>query len=281
MKIEKIIAIVGIVLLGTFLFFACDKIDEDKQREKTASGGGELAGWEGKYVVLEDFTGVRCVNCPKAATAAKAIKDLMGDRLILIELHPSEHSLTKPYSGDSDLTNATAKVYYDYWKVQGLPSGMLNRQQQPGKTSGAPDQWMGLAMAIYKEKPAATMEMTATLSGEAINVSVNGEFKENYTVDGDINLITMVLEDNFSVTQTIQGAPPQKGYIHSHVLRKAVGGDWGVKVLDTKPALGTKISHTTNVDIDAIWKKENLSIVVLLCNSETKEILQAAHAKIK
>lgn len=262
---------------GAWIWTACDKIPEDETRISS-----DLPEWQGKTVVLEDFTGVGCTNCPDAANIAHGLQTLMGDKLIVVELHGETETITASLvapqeEGDSDLRNAAAADYSTYWKVAGLPCGLINRQQAPGAVLSR-TRWRGTAIGVYGEVPVATIEATASLSGSTISVSANGLFPKTYECN-DIRVLAMVLEDGFSVTQ-IDNGEKRAGYIHNHVLRHVIGDTWGGKVLDAVPADSTRFDYTGTVNVESGWNKANLSVAVLLCNNETKEILNAAKVKL-
>lgn len=275
--------IMGLLAIGcaltALLWTACDKIPDDETRIVS-----DLPEWQGKTVVLEDFTGVGCVNCPNAAEIAHALQTLMGDKLILVELHPDATStlasLTAPLAPeDADLRNALATTYATFWKVEGLPAGLVNRKQASGEALPRA-RWRGQAISVYGEIPSATVEATATLSGSSVAVSVSGTFSQAYTAEEGIHVLAMVLEDGFSVTQRMPGGD-QPGYAHNHVLRATIGDVWGNKVLDAGAvASGTTFSYTGTVGVDAAWNAANISVAVLVCDAKTKEILNAAKVKL-
>lgn len=276
----KIIGVAALMFgLGAWVWTACDKIPDDEMRIAS-----DLPEWQGKTVVLEDFTGVGCVNCPNAAEIAHGLQTLMGDKLIVVELHPDNtsqlSSLTAPLAeGDADLRSAMATTYATFWKVEGLPAGLINRQQASGETVQR-GRWRGQAISVYGEVPVATVEATASLSGSSIAVSASGAFSQAYTAEEGLHVLVMVLEDGFAVTQRTPGGD-QAGYAHNHVLRAVVGDVWGNKVLDAGAiASGTAFTYTGNVGVDAAWKTANLSVAVLLCDAKTKEILNAAKVQL-
>lgn len=262
---------VGLLALSAGVWTACDKIPENETRTELPVA---LPEWHGKYVVLEDFTGVRCVNCPAAALVARSIKSIMKDSVILVELHPQKPmSLTRPHGDDPDFRTEAAQSYSDYWKVPGLPRGMVNRRQAPGQllTEGT---WLGTAMEVFAEEPFCTVSATASLSGATVTAKIQGVFTQDYTEAGDIHVITMLLEDGFVVTQSVQGGE-DPAFSRNHVLRTTFGSEWGAKVLDAKPAAEQTFELETSVEVDAAWKTDNLSVVVLVTNAETREILNA------
>ncbi|MDE6514474.1 MAG: Omp28-related outer membrane protein [Bacteroidales bacterium] len=278
MKTKIIASALLLFGFGAWVWTACDKIPEDETRISS-----DLPEWQGKTVVLEDFTGVGCTNCPNAAEIAHGLQTLMGDKLIVVELHGQTETVTASLvgpqaDGDPDLRNAAAAVYSTYWKVAGLPCGLINRQQAPGEVLSRA-RWRSTAIGVYGEAPVATIEATASLSGSTITVEAKGSFPQAYQSKGEIRVLTMILEDGFSVTQIVSGTATP-GYIHNHVLRHVIDEAWGVKVLDANPAANSMFNYTGTVNVQSNWNKDNLSVAVLLCDNDTKEILNAAKVKL-
>src|SRR5688572_21847715 len=54
-----------------------------------------------KNVVLEEFTGARCVNCPQGHVLLDNLENQHGERFIAISNH--SEFLAEPYEGDHDL----------------------------------------------------------------------------------------------------------------------------------------------------------------------------------
>lgn len=273
--------------LGAGVWMACDKIPDDQMRgepqiilsydyHKDDSPIDENI----QYVVLEDFTGVRCINCPKAAVVAHTLQNKLKNQLIVIGSHPSGSGLTPPYTGDADLRSETSQIYYEFWKEPGLPAGLVNRRQE--KTMNF-NNWTAEVEAVAAEKPVATVnQVKATIADGKIAVEASGYFREAYTKDGDINIVLLVLEDCFDVYQYGDEESKEKhNYHHDHVLRTSIGDAWGVKVLDAKPAAEAKFTHTATVELNPVWKTNKLSVVALLTNASTREVINAAKVKVK
>ena len=274
--------------LGLSLWTACDKIPDDEMR----TGPEKIAPYDPEedvpivdtlqYIVLEDFTGVRCVNCPKAATIAHTLQAQYQHQLILIELHPEKSSLTKPYTGDVNLQNAAAQTYYEYWNSPALPAGLVNRRQA---TTLDKDNWAGVVETVATEKPVATVnEVSAKLADNKITVAASGYFHEDYAATGAINMMVMVLEDGFSVRQEGNDESKEKhNYPHNHVLRATIGDAWGTKI-DVAPKAGQTFelpATASSIEVDEAWNTDELSVVFLLTDADTRAVLNAAKVKVK
>ena len=49
-----------------------------------------------RKVLVEEFTGVRCVNCPAGASELDNLRGIYGDRLVVVSIHTGDFST--PYS---------------------------------------------------------------------------------------------------------------------------------------------------------------------------------------
>lgn len=284
----RIISILALLFgLGTLVWTACDKVKDGEMRElqqvvlpydpdEDAPIIDSIT-----YVVLEDFTGVRCVNCPKAAVIAHTLQAQYKSQLILVELHPAKSGLTIPYTGDSNLRSDIAQTYFETWNSPSLPAGLVSRRQTNTLDK---DDWTEAVATVAAEKPVATVDsVRARLTGTTISVEASGYFRQDYEATAAINMIVMVLEDGFLVRQEGDAdSKEQHNYAHDHVLRTAIDGAWGVEVLAAgAKTAGTEFRHTCTTALDAAWKADKLSVVVLLTNAETREILNAAKVKVK
>ena len=70
-----------------------------------------------KRVILEEYTGTSCPNCPLGILAIEKIKNIYGDRFLPIALHC--------YPGDQFGTGL--ENYSNYFNFTGAPSGMIQR----------------------------------------------------------------------------------------------------------------------------------------------------------
>jgi hypothetical protein len=65
---------------------------------------------EDKRVLVEDLSGVRCVNCPDANATAKAILAKNPEKVVVLTLFPISLKIyTTPYEGEDTLANEDAE----------------------------------------------------------------------------------------------------------------------------------------------------------------------------
>jgi len=205
-----------------------------------------------RVVLLEDFTGQRCSNCPTATNVIEQLQKACGDALVAVAIHGGDQAL---FSNAKiiGLRTEMADEYYNYWKLQYKPVGLINRHS-PIK----PDFW---ATAVKEEltKPAPLrLEGTAVLAGEEVSIHLKAEGTDG-TVTGKLQV--WLLEDGIQTLQLMPDGTANQTYTHNHVLRTAVNGTWGedciIKEAETS-------EWTMSQALEPDWNREQLSIVAFV-----------------
>ena len=115
---------------------ACDEIDEQDRFQKVeiasggesgGEGGGEGTGFGAKNVLVEDFTGQRCINCPLASNTIATLQETFGhDRVIPVAIHGGDLTLAAP----TGLANEIGNTYTAERGVSSKPKGEVDRTGQ-------------------------------------------------------------------------------------------------------------------------------------------------------
>jgi hypothetical protein len=267
------------------LFYSCEEIgpvidltgtfDADTTYVTT-----EVEAPQVKNVLLEEFTGVRCVNCPKGHEILDELETQYGSRFIAVSAHSEFQS--EPYDDDPDLNNPDADDLEELLgPVFAKPSGSVDRKAFPGES---------LAMFRGKWATYVAQQMTATTP---VNISINIDYDESiraasasvtlhYTAEDtlDSRLTVMVLEDNI---QTIQLDDPaiDSSYVQMRVLRKILPSVSGMPLTVSREA-GRVIVRSFKIDVPADWNDENLRLIAFVHRSEqTMEVLHVQQERIK
>lgn len=103
------------LLLFTMLLTGCD----------TVAPGDRLieipAAAVRRNVLIEEFTGQRCLNCPEATAVIKTLQDnYSADRLIAVAIHAGPLSV-KSSAGVVGLRTPLGDTYYKKWAVPSVP----------------------------------------------------------------------------------------------------------------------------------------------------------------
>jgi hypothetical protein len=172
-----------------------------------------------RRVLLEDFTGQRCVNCPKASDEIKALQEQYGeDHVIAVGIHsgPLGFYTKGDYLG---LSTEVGDEYYDHWALEYQPVGLIDR--------GAPLEYTAWNARIREElEKTAPVEIDIELHQNDNQLTVQAEVMGiDGTTSGKLQL--WLTEDGITAFQMMPDGTRNMEYIHRHVFRAAINGTWG------------------------------------------------------
>ncbi len=242
-------AVVGLAVLMT----SCGNIDDDERFIYVKPAPAE------RCVLLEDYTGQECPNCPKAAPVIDQLHEIYGDKVIAVGIHAGRKSW--PSSAETNYMGLATSEGEEYYKSVGSPaqpSGNINRAGSPSTI----DQWSShVEEAISKAAP-LSLSITAGYdeATRGITTTINAMGTDGNT-SGKLQL--WIIEDNIVAPQYLPDGSAQVDYTHNHVFRAAVNGTWGE---DFSISEGEEKSLTHTATLQAHCKAENVSIVAFVYN---------------
>ena len=263
----------GIVLFNLFtllsFFVACDHIDESERLIKVAeennattplTSNEEVSG-TAKNVLIEDFTGQRCSNCPNGTKIIEQLQETYGnDRVIAVGLYSGPFGKTAA-GALLPLTTETGCTYYDNWQVESQPGARIGRS---GNVLYKTQDWVKAVQTQLGYLSEIEMAAEATVNGDAIDITVKE--KAFGPVDGKLQV--WLLEDGITAAQIMPDGSANRNYVHNHVFRTAVNGTWGD---DFSIAADEEKTQTFSQPIDATWNTANLSVVAFVYNDDGVE----------
>lgn len=246
MKLKNIFALATLGLS----FVACDDI---KESERFIPITTEMK--TDKVVLIEDFTGMNCINCPNAAEAIKQIQNTYGaDKVIAVAVHGEMPGLSGP------LANALGTEYYNHWGVETLPIGMVDRQGLQNHTS-----WMA---KVNERLTAQVTPLSLSLENSFFNSEGTSLFVEVdalASAELDAKLQVWITESNIKGFQKMPDGSFNFNYVHNHVLRDAVNGAWG-EPITLEAGVKQTITYAYELPAGEEWKLENLAVVAFVYN---------------
>jgi len=248
---------------------SCDNLDQSERYV-------ELPPVEVKRVVLlEDFTGQTCRNCPDAHRKIEEIQKQYPDAFVAVSIHGGDMAVNK--SGTNFESNRVylgtdeGQAYNDAAGAKFWPAGVINR------CSGVLDRkdW---AKRIDEELARPTdvnLKLAAHIEGNEVKIDLTIEPQAD--IQGKLNV--WILENGIVASQLDETGRPDKNYVHNHVFRAPV-----------TPADGESVTLTNGIHTDKNysialryneqerWNPANLSVVAFVTDKDG--VHQAAHADV-
>ncbi|HXH18457.1 MAG TPA: Omp28-related outer membrane protein [Chitinophagales bacterium] len=228
-----------------------------------------------KNVLLEEFTGVRCVNCPEGHQLMDDFESLYGSRFIGISAH--SEFLAEPYPGDQDLRTQDAQDLEEFLgPILAKPSAAIDRHLFSGESSRVhfTQKWASFVSQRMDAVTPVNIRIENDFNGRM------GELKTTITLhytaaeSQDNKLSVMILEDSIIAAQLGQGNIVDSNYVHKRTLRKILTSVNGLSLTATKET-GRVIVKSFRVTVPPVWKAENLRVIALVHRSDgTMEVLQ-------
>jgi len=225
----------------------------------------------GKNVLIEDFTGQTCRNCPDATDAIHELQENYGkNKVIAVGLYSG------PFGKKKDgtylpLTTEIGDYYYNQEGVESQPSLNINRQ---GLTSDNQVLMTRVHDALQGTSPVmVTLVCTYDANQQKASLSVTVESSED-VADGRLQV--WVIEDEVVSPQVLPTGKTNKEYVHNHVFRSSVTDKDGQAV-----SLSQGKANTLSFDfeVDENWAVDKLSVVTFVFNASG--VLQAEVVPLK
>lgn len=270
----------NILTLFTFfaiLTFGCDEIVAPIDLQITPTG---------RRVLVEEFTGVRCVNCPEGSKKIKELieNEIYGDYVIPISIHagffanPYDSSLYdfRTPQGSSLQTNLLGPV-------GGYPAASINRTIYPNETELpiALSKWAGYIIQDILELPKVEVDITPTYDSTSRQLSVTVDLDFSETVTTSLGISVMILENDIVDYQLTKNGK-EHDYVHQHVLRTMLTNYAGESIAIGQTKAGSTPTFTYTFTLPTAWNADNCEIVAFVSQKGTDlNVLQANKVHLK
>ena len=275
---KKSLLLIGIFTFSIFLF-SCD---EEPPPGLDFSAGPEndtnylvetIPTAQLKNVLIEDLTGVRCNNCPKAAV--EAVRLSANPRIKVMALYIKSSSFAKPYDGYEDLsTDAAEDIAQDTEFPGGLPNGYVDRVKGTSNNiANTLDAWAAMTVSQLAKTTPVNITLVSEVNADtsALKAKVELVYTED-VVDANHALIIALTESHIKGKQKMPDGSVKLDYIHNHVLRTTLTSSIG-KTIDATIEEGRLIFSTYNLEIEDNWSTKDCHIVAIVQDKTTKEII--------
>ena len=264
----------------TGLFFACDKIDGDytvipSNAQSDVSFPEVNPGEVYRKMLIEEFTGHRCTNCPMGHQILETLHSRYGDTLVAVGIHYG--ALAKPVGSTFNYDFRTEKGTRlgDYYVIDAIPSAIVNRNYKEGGWSR--ELWGNQLAEVDRSQVYAALQLINQYDASKKTLKTNAKVTMLKDYPNPLSLVVYLLEDGIVKPQK-DGNQDIEDYVHNHVLRKTVTDDIlsGYK-LNMANAMNAGDSDTFAASVgfsDTDWVPENCYVVAFVLDATTQEVLQ-------
>ena len=278
---------------GFFLLFAaCSSVDEADRLiaiktvdvdttavDTTDYETEDLFAAQTRNMLIEDFTGQDCVNCPEATDIINviAIQAAQAENygVIPVAIHSGPLGVMPSAQHPDGLATDLGNAYYNQWGCQYQPIGLINRS-----SDGLLDKedW-NAAVTYYAQEfngPSKTnivIQPEYNTNNRQLNVKVLVAAAIGNTTG---KLQVWLTEDNVVAFQRFPGNVTKEDYVHNHVLRSSLNGTAGEDVNVNENQYAEK---DYSCQIPEQWNPNQLSVVAFV--ADNSGVVQVRKAKLQ
>lgn len=251
-----------------------------------------------KKILIEDYTGHTCGNCPKAAKELHQIDSIYPGQIVGIAIHVGSFAIPNPGYNNSpqtaflnDYRTDAGDIYDATFGASnfGLPQGVFNRKDYDAVNQTHlkfyPN-WKNYAASIFSEPSVVDLQIAVdyNVSNRKLCFAVKDSFLT--AVTGNYNLAVALTQDSIISWQDNVGVN-KADYVHRHVLRDVItpSGAFGEVLVTTSASTGTKHIKRFGYTIPTNYNGINCDVnqchlVAYIYNTTTYEVIQVEEIKI-
>ena len=232
----------------------------------------------GKTVLIKDFTGARCVNCPAAAEYAHNLQhQLDEDHIFIMSVHAGY--LAQPMGNFPDFLTDEGTAWYNNHDSNPLfavdhvaltDGNTFNEGQIDAPVTAALEEEQTFEIVVGRQFDEASRQLQVNVQAIAL-----------VDFDGEFYITACLVEDHVIGWQTIPGGV-DKEYDFRNVFRGTLNGAYGEAFEDLHVDANDTFYFNYSTEINADYNADECYLMVYVYDkSQGDKILQTAVKKIK
>ena len=271
MKNFKFYGFVIIFLLG---FWACD---ENEPTIPCLSCDNEVNVVEptDQKILIEEFTGVRCVQCPAGSDEIQNLLGIHGSQLIAVSIHAGFFS--NPYLQSRENyripEGESLNDFLDF--PSAFPSASINRKlfQNENDLQLGRNSWGGLIQQEKARKSPLALDLQLDYDAGTRQLKTTATIQAAEVLEGTYRYSVMVVENNI-VDYQLTPDSIRHDYVHKHVLRDMMTPFNG-EAIEVAFTAGSTLTREHQMVLPVTWVADEVSVVVMVHqDSPGREVIQ-------
>jgi hypothetical protein len=277
MKTNIQISLCFLLLVLGSLLTSCEVIPNGEQ-EKVIFTPTDPSAVKRTSLLIE-YSGWQCVNCPTAAEEAHRLKELYGENLVVVVMHPESNPNTR--HNNKPALNYTCPEADSVYLMMGgtnttpFPTGNINMVKDASKGYFQDfAQWATQVSQAYENPKPVLLSQEVRGYADSRDIWMTVEITNLDTKAIEATLQVWLTEDSVIGSQK-KPEGTDKEYAHNHLMRASITPMWG-EVLPIDAHMTQQVVYEYTLPDKVV--KENCNIVAIV--SINGEVVQASETKI-
>ncbi len=246
-----------------------------------------------RKVLVEDYTGHKCGNCPAAAVVLSGLETTFSGKIVPLAIHAGFFATTNvayPTSFTTTAGNAYDVLFGN--SAAGNPNGLVNRVGYgTGSFIKAYSIWSS-EVAILAAQPAKfqiKIKNTFNTATNLLNTDIT--VKSLASNLGTYKLVVLLSQDGIIAEQLNYTLPVGSqnvlNYEFNHVLRGAINSEWGDLVFPAAASINDSVVKSfTGFSVNSTYDAAKCHVIAFVYDADAAsstfyEVLQVEEEKVK
>ena len=229
----------------------------------------------GKTVLIKDFTGARCVNCPDAATYAHNLQHQLGeDHVFIMGVHAGFQA--QPMGQFPDFLTDEGTEWYNNHDAN--PLFAVDHVALTDGNTLSVEQIDAPVAAALAEEQSCEIAVTPRYDETSRQLNVDVKALSLTDMDGQFNITVCLVEDHIIGWQTTPSGVDRE-YDFRNVFRGTLNGAYGDQFESVHVDSNEMFQFNYSTDLNADYNADECYLMVYISTGD--QILQTAVRKIK
>lgn len=247
-----------------------------------------------RKILIEDYTGHKCGNCPRAADTLNYLHHKYGDKIVSLAVHAGGFATVNP-NYPTDLRSTSGNDYDNAFgfATAGNPNGLVNREGYLPTDAidfiKAYPVWESTALTYFPKLADFKIEIKNTFNTNNNVLNTDVTIKALSNLNGNYKLVILLSEDSIIGEQLDYEKPvgSQKitDYVFNHVLRGAINSTWGDDVFTTEVVKNNSVSKSYSYVLNTSYKSNHCHVIAYIYDADLNsptyyEVLQVEEKQL-
>jgi len=270
----------SIFLIISMFFISCDIIENKgvyyiEESENINNDTVTEETFE-KKVLLIEFTGHKCPNCPEAHATVKELQSVYNEKIIPISIHAGILAYPQGSYTYNFITTEGTEMYNSFG-ISAIPIGIVNSLDKNNLSTHTA--WASKIDENLLTNPLIGLTISNTVVDNNINTEITYTALED--INSNLKLCAYLIEDSIVSKQDSSGVGVVN-YLHRHALRDVFNATvWGDDILTANILKGDKNTTTLSLAINSVWNINHCKVVAFIYDDQTKEVLNSEEKSVK
>ncbi|PWL32513.1 MAG: hypothetical protein DCO96_02930 [Fluviicola sp. XM-24bin1] len=246
-----------------------------------------------RNVLLEDFTGHRCNNCPTATDTAEAIREENVGQVFVATIHASpigtatfQEVILPDFS--TDWTNADGLgIGLHFGNLPGSqfignPLGTINRVRFNGQLMQSEGLWRNITESLLSAPLRVNIQADVNYFPNTRGMFVHAEVDIiDPGIPNDMYTVVYLVEDTAVGSQLLSDNSLEPDYVHKNIMRDCILSGWeGLPVNSIFQVAPSKFRYDYIYELPNQYDVSNMHLLIYVRDAVTEEIYQVIKQEI-